>query len=47
MLILHEWHQVHVGLALDDENALAGVPVGVGVFQDVEQVATLDVENAT
>src|SRR5258708_102601 len=45
VLVLDERHQVHVVLALDDEDALAGVPVGVRVFQDVEQVATLDVEN--
>ena len=45
MLVLHERHQVHVILALDDEDALAGVAVGVRVFQDVEQVATLDVDD--
>ena len=36
---------VHVLLAPDDEDALAGVAVGVRVFQDVEQVATLDMED--
>jgi len=45
VLVLDERHQVHVVLALDDEDALAGVPVGVRVFQDVEQLATLDVED--
>ena len=45
MLVLDERHQVHVVLAPDDEDALAGVTVGVRVFQDVEQVATLDVED--
>jgi hypothetical protein len=45
MLVLDERHQVHVVLALDHEDALAGVPVGVRVFQDVEQVATLNVED--
>ena len=45
MLVLDERHQVHVVLALDDEDALAGVAVGVRVFQDVEQVATLNVED--
>jgi hypothetical protein len=45
MLVLDERHQVHVVLALDDEDALAGVPVGVRVFQDIEQVTTLDVED--
>src|ERR1700680_2363968 len=42
VLVLDERHQVHVVLALDDADALAGVPVGVRVFQDVEQIATLD-----
>ena len=37
--------QVHVVLTPDDENALAGVMIGVRMLQDVEQVATLDVEN--
>jgi hypothetical protein len=45
VLVLDERHQVHVILALDDEDALASVPVGVRMFQDVEQVATLDVED--
>ena len=45
MLILHEWHQVHVVLASDDEDARAGVTAGVLVLQDVEQVAALDVED--
>ena len=45
MLVLDERHQVHVVLASDDEDALAGVTVGVRVFQDVEQVTTLDVED--
>ena len=45
MLILDERHQVHVVLAPDDEDALAGVTLGVRVLQDVEQVASLDVED--
>ena len=45
MLVLDERHQVHIVLALDDEDALAGVPGGVRVVQDVEQVATLNVED--
>jgi hypothetical protein len=45
VLVLNERHQVHVVRALDDEDGLAGVPVGVRVFQDVEQVATFDVED--
>ena len=45
MLIFEERHEVHVVLAPYDEDALARVPVGVRVLQDVEQVAALDVEN--
>ena len=45
MLVLHERHQVHVALAPDDEDALAGVTVGVRVFKDVEQITALDVED--
>ena len=45
MLVFDERHQVHVVLAPDDEDALAGVTVGVRVVQNVEQVATLDVED--
>src|SRR4051812_17292321 len=44
VLVLDERHQVHVILALDDEDALAGVAAGVRVFQDIAQVATLDVK---
>ena len=45
MLVFYERHQVYVGLASDDENALAGVTPGIRVLQDVEQVSTFDVEN--
>lgn len=45
MLIFDERHEVHVVFTSDDENALAGVTVGVRVFQDVEHVAALDVED--
>ena len=45
MLVFDERHEVHVVLALDDEDALPGVAIGVRMFQDVEQVATLDVED--
>jgi len=45
VLVLDEPHQVHVVLVLDDEDALAGVPVGIREFQDVGQVATVDVED--
>src|SRR5260221_8638175 len=45
VLVLDEGHQVHVVLPLDDEDALASVTVEVRVFQDVEQVATLNVED--
>src|SRR3954471_3649679 len=34
VLILHERHQVHVALALDDEDALTDVTAGVRVFQN-------------
>jgi hypothetical protein len=42
VLIFDERHEVHVVLAPDDENALAGVTAGIRVLQDVEQVAALD-----
>src|SRR5262249_6476166 len=45
VLILDERHQVHIVLSSDDEDALAGVPLGVRVLQDVEQVPTLDVKD--
>jgi hypothetical protein len=45
VLVLHERHQVHVALALDDEDTLAGVTAGVRVFQNVEQITALDVED--
>ena len=45
VLVLDERHQVHVVLALDDEDALASVTVRVRVLQDIEQVASLDVED--
>ena len=45
MLVLDERRQVDVVLAVDDEDPLAGVTVGVRVFQDREQVATFDVED--
>jgi hypothetical protein len=45
VLVLHERHQVHVVLAPDDEDALAGVTVRVRMLQDVEQIAALDVED--
>jgi AraC-like DNA-binding protein len=40
-----ERHQVHVGLAPNYEDALTDVAVGVRVLQDVEQIATFDVED--
>jgi hypothetical protein len=40
VLVLDERHQVHVVLALDDEDALAGVTVRVRMLQNVEQVET-------
>src|SRR5688572_14799458 len=45
VLIFDEGDEVYVVLAPNDEDALAGVTVGVRVFQNVEQVATLDVED--
>ena len=44
VLVLHEGHQVHIFLALDDENALASITVGVRIFQNVEEFATLDMK---
>ena len=40
MLVFDERHQVHVVLALNDEDPLAGVTVGVRVLKNVEEVAT-------
>jgi hypothetical protein len=45
VLILDERHEVHAVVALDHEDALAGVTLGVRVLQDIEQVAALDVED--
>jgi len=45
VLILDERHQIHVVRSSDDENALAAVTLGVRVLQDIEQVASLDVED--
>jgi hypothetical protein len=42
---LDERHEVHVVVALEDEDALAGVTVVVRVLEDVEQVAMFDVED--
>ena len=45
MLVFDEGDEVHVVLAPEDEDALAAVAVGVRMFQDVEHVAALDVED--
>src|SRR2546425_6975041 len=45
VLVVDERPQVHVVLALDDEDALAAVTFGVRVREDIEQVATLDVKD--
>ena len=45
MLILDKRHEVHVVLTPDDEDPLPGVTVGIRVFQNVEQIAALDVED--
>ena len=37
--------EAHVVIALDNEDALAGVTVGVRVFENVEQVTALDMEH--
>jgi hypothetical protein len=42
---LTQRYQVHAVLLSDDENALATVTLGVRVLQDIEQVASLDVED--
>jgi hypothetical protein len=47
VLVLDERHQVHVVLASDYEDALARIPLGVRVFKNIEQVAALDVEDAS
>jgi hypothetical protein len=47
VLVLDERHQVHVVLASDYEDALARIPFGVRVFKNIEQVAALDVEDAS
>ena len=41
LTVLDKRHEVHVVLASDDEDALAGITVGVWMLQDVEQVTTL------
>ena len=38
-------NQIHVVVALDNEDALAGVPVGVRVFEYVEHVTALDIKH--
>jgi hypothetical protein len=45
VLVFNERHQVHVIVASDDENTPAAVTVGVRMFQDVQQLAALDVED--
>ena len=45
MLVLDERHQIYVVLSSNDENALAAVTPGVRVLQNIEQVASLDVED--
>jgi len=45
VLVFDERHQAHILLALHGEDALAGVPLGVRVLQDVEQVPAFDVED--
>ena len=45
VLVLDERHQVHIVLPPDDEDTLASVTAGVRMFENVEQVAPLDVED--
>ena len=45
VLVFDERHQVHVVLAPDDEDTLGLVTAGARVFQDVEQIAALDVKD--
>ena len=45
MLVLDGRHQIHVIVALNDEDPLARVPVGIRVLQDVKQIPALDVED--
>jgi hypothetical protein len=45
VLVFDERHEVHIVLAPDDEDALAGVTVRVRMLKDVEQFAALDVED--
>ena len=45
MLVFDERNKVYVVLVSDDEDALAGVTAGVRVFQNVEQITALDVED--
>ena len=44
MLVFHERDEIHVVVASDHEDALASVAVGVRVLEDVELIASLDVE---
>jgi hypothetical protein len=37
VFVFDEWHEVHVLLATDHQDALAGVAVGVRMFQDVDK----------
>src|SRR6188472_4211748 len=45
VFVLNERDQIHVVLSSNDENALAAVTLGVRMLQDIEQVASLDVED--
>lgn len=45
LLILHERHQVDVGVAPHHEDPLLGVSLRVRVRQDVEQVSVIDQEH--
>jgi hypothetical protein len=45
VLVLDQRHHIHVVVPLNDEYALPAVTLGARVLQDIEQVASLDVED--
>ena len=45
MLVFYKRHEIRVVLTLNDDDALASVPIGVRMIQDIGQVAALDVED--
>jgi hypothetical protein len=45
VLVFDERHEVHVVIVANDEDALTGISFAVRVFQDLQEVAALDVEH--